>query len=881
MKRFILVLFLFVSCFNRLYGQFTDDFSDGDYLNNPAWTVDNAANWVIDNNRLRSNSSIQNSSFFITIPSTKVLDAQWEFQVNLQFNTSSANFVDFYLASESGTLATPANPTTTHPVSNGYFVRIGGTPDEISLYKNTGGTATLLINGVDGTTNTSNLTVLIKVTRDAIGLWNLSRDLSGTGNNFLSEGTATDNTFTTGNFFGIRVVQSTSSFFNRHFFDDFSVGELIVDTTAPAVNVLQVLSSNQLELVFSENINQSASQNPTNYLVNNNIGNPTTAQRDQTDNKKVSLTFSGAFVTGQVYVLTVQNVSDLSGNVMLAQNLDFTFIQSFTPQFNELLVSEIMADPRGNAQPLSPLPDAEYIELYNRSNQILNLQNCLLKDASAEIVLPRYLLPPKEYLLVCAQDLAGAFPNSIRILGLNNFPALTNAGERINLVNPSGKIIFTVNYKDSWYQNSSKADGGWSLEMIDANHPCGEAENWRASEDSKGGTPGRPNSIEAQKPDNKAPRLLRAEALDKQTLRLIFNEKMDENSLLNGTYALDQGVQAQIVLPEAPDFKRVILKLTPDLQRNSIYKITASGQSDCNGNILSFSEAITYGLPEPGDTGEVILNEILFNPRTGGEDFVELYNQSSKFINLKNWKVANLSNGVIANQSIFSTDDLVLSPSTYLVLSAKPDQIAFQYPSANPDVFIEILTLPSYNDDEGTFILINERSQQMERFDYQDDFHFPLLSTREGVSLERISFTLPTNNKNSWQSASAATGFATPGYRNSQQRNEGDPNKFIQIQPRVISPDGDGVQDFTSIDFAFEQGGNLVDVSIYDAQGREIKRLARGLFAGTSPLNLLWDGTDDQGAKAKVGYYMILIKIFNSNGNQQVFREKIAVGAKF
>src|SRR5262245_45473762 len=107
--------------------QFTDNFSDGDLSSNPVWSSDNMANWTVVGSQLRSNSATASSSFSIVTPSSTATDAQWEFFVNLQFNTSSTNYVDVFLMSELADLTAAGN--------NGYFVRIGGTPDEISLYK--------------------------------------------------------------------------------------------------------------------------------------------------------------------------------------------------------------------------------------------------------------------------------------------------------------------------------------------------------------------------------------------------------------------------------------------------------------------------------------------------------------------------------------------------------------------------------------------------------------------------------------------------------------------------------------------------------------------------------------------------------------------------
>src|SRR5690606_27998016 len=116
---------------------------------------------------------------------------------------SSANYIDVYLTASASDIS--LNSTT------GYFVRIGNTDDEISLYrKDAGGAIVKIIDGVNGVLNTSNNVMKIKVFRNAANQWNLSRDLSGTGNSYFNEGVVTDATYLTSAYFGILVKQSTA-----------------------------------------------------------------------------------------------------------------------------------------------------------------------------------------------------------------------------------------------------------------------------------------------------------------------------------------------------------------------------------------------------------------------------------------------------------------------------------------------------------------------------------------------------------------------------------------------------------------------------------------------------------------------------------------------
>ena len=230
-----------VAPFN-VFCQVTDDFSDGDFTTNPVWTGDNSTHWIISSGQLRSNSLTPSSTFYITTPSSLATVAQWTFSIHLQFNTSGANYVDVYLTSEEANLTSASN--------NGYFVRIGGTNDEVSFWKMTGGVPSLLIDGINGVTNTSNNLMRISVTRDASHVWTLQRDVGITGT-YFTEGTTLDATFLHTSFFGIRITQSTSSFHTKHHFDDFSIGDLITDTSPPNLINVTLISDREVEVLFS------------------------------------------------------------------------------------------------------------------------------------------------------------------------------------------------------------------------------------------------------------------------------------------------------------------------------------------------------------------------------------------------------------------------------------------------------------------------------------------------------------------------------------------------------------------------------------------------------------------------------------------------------
>ncbi|RFP67092.1 hypothetical protein D0N36_01005 [Hymenobacter lapidiphilus] len=467
------------------------------------------------------------------------------------------------------------------------------------------------------------------------------------------------------------------------------------------------------------------------------------------------------------------------------------------------------------------------------------------------------------------------------MFALTNFPSLSNAGDQLVLSGRDSRTLFEVTYSDSWYKDNRKKEGGWSLEMVDEANFCGGIENWTASNDASGGTPGRANSVRTPNPDRTAPALLRAVALSPTLVRLFFSEKLDSAAVSNParyTFAPAMGVAR--VLPVGPDFRLIDLQLSTPLQPNQPLTLTVQQATDCVGNASGPAAAVTLALPAPVAAGDVVLNEILFNPRTGGVDFVELLNRSAKYLNVQGWQLGSEKPDGAVDQKPISAGPYVLAPGQLVVLTTNPANIQSSYPnSSEPANFLGMPSLPSYPDDAGIVVLTSATNQLLDRFAYNKSMHLKLLDDQNGVSLERIRPEGPSTGAN-FHSAASAAGYATPGRPNSQYQQDPGGDQTFRIEPEVFTPDEDGQQDLTTLNYVLDQPGYAASVTIYDAQGRLARRLVRNETLATSGF-FQWDGLTDRGQKAAVGYYVLHIELLRPNsGEKSEYRKTVVVGAR-
>jgi Lamin Tail Domain len=545
----------------------------------------------------------------------------------------------------------------------------------------------------------------------------------------------------------------------------------------------------------------------------------------------------------------------------------------------DVVIDELMIDPT----PQVALPNNEWIELRNTSTKTINLLGWRIADATGQSgPMPSYNLLPDSVVIICTSSAVAAINTYGVAIAVTNFPSLDNTADIVFLRSPQNKNIHTVNYTDAWYKNELKKDGGWTLEMIDTKNPCSGFANWKASTDVTGGSPGKKNSVDAINKDDKAPQLLRAYAVDNLNVVLVFDEPIDSlKAALVTNYVVSDGVGAPITAAAIPPiFDRINVKLSNAILPDKIYAIVVKNITDCANNNIGEKNTARVGISKPADSMDIVINEILFNPKSNGTDFVEIYNRSNKIIDLKQLYIANKSTtGAVANIKQISSDNYLLFPQDFMVVTEDAELIKAQFICKNLDAFITVPTMPSYNDDKGDVIILNQQGKIIDQLKYDEKWHFKLIDSKEGISLERIDYNDPTQSQDNWHSAATSAGYGTPTYVNSQFKINENIKGDVTVTPPIISPDNDGTDDFATIEYNFATAGNVVNITIFDASGRPVRYLQRNALCGVKG-NYRWDGLGEKNQILLPGIYIIFTQVFNLQGQTKTFKTAIVLATK-
>ena len=853
-----------------LRGQFSDDFSDGNFSENPKWVGDTAQFIINGAQQLQLNGNESGKAWLMTDNLFREEEVEWRFFVKLSFSPSGNNNARVHLAAN--------QPILDNNQLTEFYLQLGeaGSNDVPELFFQENGESTSVFRCNRSIASSTSL--YIKIVKEQGNLWRIYA--AETANGIYEEigsgesPPGSESACAQNQYFGIECTY-TSGNKTKFYFDDFYCGPPIRDTLAPAV--ISVTPDrhqrNRMTVTFSEPVTTGALDTP-HYSVAERPTHPTECHFTDNSQRSIELTFSEDFTERERYHLAIEDITDINGNRMTDTLLPFLF---YKIRRNELVISEIMADP----SPPVGLPASEFVELHNRLPFDITLDNWTLRIGTNDRTLSEVAIPANGEVVIVSTATLDYWDSTLNIYAVNSF-SLTDDGQKLTLLSDEGEAIHYVAYKKTWHRNPLKRDGGWSLEMMDPDNPCGGADNWDSSVAAAGGTPGASNSISTDNKDVTIPRIEKVTVPDDRHMRVFFTEPVRfDTAAAHDIFQIDRGVAVTAATEEPPEFHYTTLTLDAPLDARTIYTLTLHDTlCDCVGNWLSDGEFATFGLPETPIAGDLILNEVLSNPFNDTDgDYVELYNRSDKIIDLGKTRLG-IGNGEVPDNAVETmADGFLLFPQQYAAICKNRSLTIEQYAPPLPQNLLENEKLPSYPNETGTVHLLDAELNHLDRFTYDASLHYPLLNSTDGVALERIHFDGLTQDPENWTSAAESCGWGTPGYRNSQHSEAGGGNETVTVEPEVISPDGDGYHDFAEVFCHFPTTGQRVIVDIYDQDGHRIRRLCDNRICGTDE-RFRWDAVTDDGRTVSNGMYVVFVRVWNLYGRTKNYRKVVAVARK-
>ncbi|MDR0420420.1 MAG: lamin tail domain-containing protein [Prevotellaceae bacterium] len=790
-------------------------------------------------------------------------DITWKFLIRHGYNPSSSNFWTAFLMSDKD-----AEMMMKDSAVNAYAIGVNlvGSSDFIYLYKIKNGTIIQLVNtniNWETTIRTAGKAA-IEVVRKVGGEWNIRIDTTGSFENFEPVGTpVTDMEHVDFNYFGLHYTY-TASADQRLWFDKLTITSSVLPAQIESVNKL---SKSQLLILMTKPVKTIGNIS----LINQNgeAVNVISQSIEGQNSDKIIVTtetLHGRKFTAAINMTDADDITTNAVKTFLIDNFDY----------GDIVFNEIMF----RSEPAIGLPNRKYIELYNRTPYGINIGNWkILYGTSGESRISTDSIPANSYVIICTSSAVADLSQYGKVISAVSFPTLTYSGQSLKLVDTENNLIAAVSYLPNWHSDTEKITGGWSLEKIDFDNLSELSDNWKSSNDEKGGTPGEKNSVFAENPDNEPPVLIKWEIIDNNKLQLVFNEPVNaEIASQAEIYFVDNNINNPV--NAAVNYNEIILTFGDTVVTGVIYTLTIQNTFTdlAENNLVDFH--LTFGKMYKPQNKDIIINEVLFNPYPNGVDFVEIYNRSQKNINLADLFLAtrNKSTGLLQTIYQTSVENVFLQPQHFAVFTIDPEIVKQQYYVQNPENMIAMEKLPSYPNTDGTIVLLDEDQNIIDEFLYNEKMHFKFLTSVKGVSLERTSYEKPTNDADNWHSASGDVGYATPTYKNSQAEFKSEHYGF-EISPQTFSPDNSGIDDKLIIDYVMPESGYIANIRIYDTHGRVIANVQNNALLGTHG-SFAWNGHDNKNQKVNVGVYIVYIEYFNLRGEVTQVKKACVVAAR-
>lgn len=283
--------------------------------------------------------------------------------------------------------------------------------------------------------------------------------------------------------------------------------------------------------------------------------------------------------------------------------------------------------------------------------------------------------------------------------------------------------------------------------------------------------------------------------------------------------------------------------------------------------------------------GNLIINEIMFNPEQGGQEYIEIYNKDSVAADLSyiSFTTKN-ADGEYRTPNKFPASSYV-DANDYAVLCRDADSLIYFHSIERSDNIFDCnwtRKLPN----EGTTIYLLQSIEDsdsimvLDSVGYSPKWHHKLLDETKGVSLEKINPYLEGYESSSWHSAGADKDYATPGIQNSQYRemdrgaNHNDKH-CVWLEDASFSPNGDGWKDVCLIHYALPQEGYAANLRVFTPKGVLIAFPEKNAITSAEG-TFIWDGTLLNNSVAPVGAYVLQCEFINT-ATGKTLKERLPV----
>lgn len=534
----------------------------------------------------------------------------------------------------------------------------------------------------------------------------------------------------------------------------------------------------------------------------------------------------------------------------------FIFFASIEASVSSVVVNEIMPAPLDG--------EPEWIELYNLEDRAINYLNTSISDLATNRKLPDFTIPANGYAIIVKDTSLLKTYHKIPLeatLVQATIPALNNTTDAVVFRDSNGNII------DSTYYDLKWGEKGLSLERISVTSLATSQDNWGASADPSGATPGAINSIAIINYDISCASLSLTSDFDKIEIHVknVGKQKIETfNFELLAKFSGTNSELIEVIINSAENLhfseSDTLITLPIDLvkskmNRNEYVELTSIITSISDQRRINDTARVSVYLMSQEPI--IKINEIMYDVSSDFAEYIEIWNGGNDTLLMDNFVIWDAAGSLTKGNIKVISDKFKIAPDAYGVITWDSSFFdKFDNLIGKENVYFMKSSL-NLNLSGDLIVLADASGKIYDSLTYSNLWHSLSAKDTKNRSLEKINPNLESQYPDNWTTCSATEG-GTPGSINSVtgiSSLEGS----LSINPNPFAPSSAGSESNAIINYELPYLRSYISAYIYDTSGFMVAQLSNNRYSGAIG-SLVWDGRNSEGYIAQVGQYVLLIE---------------------
>ena len=459
------------------------------------------------------------------------------------------------------------------------------------------------------------------------------------------------------------------------------------------------------------------------------------------------------------------------------------------PQWGDLIISEVLFD-------LTPsyrnTPSVEFIELYNCSNKLINLENSYWLINEKLWTLPPYEISPHQAIVFSKPWDVGW--DTLAGIKSTDFPNLLSTQNNIELYSPENELLDQV-ICDKNQQKQIFRDGGTSLQRNINGGPFAPRNHWFTSINTCS-----PHQIN---PPNEPNIPLFAFGAYRYYDSIIIRL----NSELQHHQSIQYAEKGPFYNSHYTRGKSIRIPNDNQIQDSLLMVLT---------NRSLKTDTLRVPITDIG-LSSILVSEILFE-HDKNIDFIELHNQGHNAIFLSDLDLLIYDNNKILDQIIPLNNESreIIFPQETVVLTSNAADLFYHYPHIDRNFIIQVLRFPDLRSTGGEIEIVHHLHGRIEKVPFNRDLHSQ--EKTKNISLERASLQVQATHEQIWYSHLPLDQESSPTIIPKHQKRNAS-HRFIHLNRRlIVNP----LEEEISFHYDVKTPFNFLTVTLFSSWGKSL-----------------------------------------------------------